>query len=91
MSEYDQLDSYLEKNLDQSLDELCKLVAQPSVGAQNFGMKECATLVGEMLRRRGFEVRVMDTGGAPVVFGERKGKSDKRSHRVTVACNRFTA
>lgn len=77
MSEYDQLDSYLEKNLDQSLDELCKLVAQPSVGAQNFGMKECATLVGEMLRRRGFEVRVMDTGGAPVVFGERKGKSDK--------------
>lgn len=77
MSEYDQLDSYLEKNLNQSLDELSALVAQPSVGAQNLGMKECAALVGEMLKKRGFTVRVMDTGGAPVVFGERRGKSDK--------------
>src|SRR6266496_1151592 len=77
MSEYDQLDSYLEKNLDQSLAELRKLVAQPSVGAQNLGMKECAALVAEILKKRGFNVRVMDTEGAPVVFGERKGKSDK--------------
>src|SRR6185369_40146 len=77
MSEYSKLDSYLEKNLDKSLDELSRLVAQPSVGAQNLGMKECAALVAEMLKARGFDVRVMDTKGAPVVFGERKGKSDK--------------
>src|SRR5690349_5249796 len=77
MSEYSKLDSYLEQNLDKSLDELSRLVAQPSVGAQNLGMKECAALVGEMLKKRGFTVSVMDTGGAPVVFGERKGKSDK--------------
>src|ERR1041385_8690618 len=77
MSAYEQIDSYLEKHLNQSLDELSKLVAQPSVGAQNLGMKECAALVGEMLKKRGFDVRVMDTEGAPVVLGERKGKSDK--------------
>ncbi len=77
MSEYTRLDSYLEKNLDQSLSELSRLVAQPSVGAQNLGMKECAALVAEMLKRRGIDVRIMDTDGAPVVFGERKGKSDK--------------
>jgi acetylornithine deacetylase/succinyl-diaminopimelate desuccinylase-like protein len=77
MSAYEQIDSYLEKNLNQSLDELSELVAQPSVGAQNLGMKECAALVGEMLKKRDFDVRVMDTGGAPVVFGQRKGKSDK--------------
>ena len=77
MSEYHKLDSYLEKNLDGSLAELSRLVAQPSVGAQNFGMKECAALVAEMLKARGFDVRIMDTSGAPVVFGERKGKSDK--------------
>ena len=40
-------------------------------------MKECAVLVSDMLKARGFDVRVMDTQGAPVVFGERKGKSDK--------------
>ncbi|RPI90968.1 MAG: M20/M25/M40 family metallo-hydrolase [Chloroflexi bacterium] len=77
MSMYDKIDAYLEKNLDKSLAELSRLVAQPSVGAQNLGLKECAALVGEMLKRRGFEVQIMETAGAPVVFGERKGKSDK--------------
>jgi len=77
MSNYEKIDSYLEKNLDKSIAELSKLVAQPSVGAQNLGMKECAALVSDMLRARGFDVRVMDTQGAPVIFGERKGASDK--------------
>lgn len=77
MSDYSKLDSYLEANLDKSLAELSRLVAQPSVGAQNLGLKECAALVSEMLKQRGFHVRIMDTKGAPVVFGERKGKSDK--------------
>src|SRR5512139_566836 len=77
MTDYHKIDSYLETNLDQSIDELSRLVAQPSVGAQNLGMRECAALVSEMLKARGFTVQVMDTQGAPVVFGERKGKSDK--------------
>ena len=52
-------------------------VAQPSVSAQNLGLKECAQIVKTMLEKRGFTAQVMDTDGAPVVFGERKGKSDK--------------
>jgi acetylornithine deacetylase/succinyl-diaminopimelate desuccinylase-like protein len=56
---------------------LSKLVAQPSVGAQNLGMKECAALVGEMLGARGFQVEIMDIAGAPVVFGEHRGSSAK--------------
>src|SRR5512135_1673987 len=77
MADYSKIDAYLEKNLDRSLDELCTLVAQPSVGAQNLGLKECAALVAGMLKKRSFKVEVMDTPGAPVVFGERKGKSDR--------------
>lgn len=77
MADYKKIDAYLEKNLDKSIAELSRLVAQPSVGAQNLGMKECAALVAEMLKARGFKVEIMDTPGAPVVFGERKGKSDK--------------
>jgi acetylornithine deacetylase/succinyl-diaminopimelate desuccinylase-like protein len=30
-----------------------------------------------MLQKRGFAVQIMETGGAPVVFAERKGKSDR--------------
>jgi acetylornithine deacetylase/succinyl-diaminopimelate desuccinylase-like protein len=71
------LDSYLDTHLNASIAELSQLVAQPSVGAQHLGMQECAELVNKMLRQRGFSTEIMPTGGAPVVFGEYKGKSDK--------------
>jgi acetylornithine deacetylase/succinyl-diaminopimelate desuccinylase-like protein len=78
MTDYTRIDSYLDENLDRSIAELSRLVAQPSVGAQNLGMRECAALlVAQMLEARGFDVRVMDTRGAPVVFAERKGRADK--------------
>jgi acetylornithine deacetylase/succinyl-diaminopimelate desuccinylase-like protein len=77
MYDYTNLDAYLDSHLDESIAELSKLVAQPSVGAQNLGVKECAELVAGMLRKRGFATEIMPTEGAPVVFGERKGKSDK--------------
>ena len=77
MSEFQNIDTYLEKNLDRSIAELSRLVAQPSISAQGIGLKECANLVAEMLRARGFQAEIMDTEGAPVVYGERKGKTDK--------------
>ncbi len=77
MTDYTKIDRYLEKNLDRSLDELCKLVAQPSVGAQNLGLAECAELVAGMLRARGFKAEIMPTAGAPIVFGEHSGRSDR--------------
>jgi acetylornithine deacetylase/succinyl-diaminopimelate desuccinylase-like protein len=77
MTDYTAIDSYLEKHLGDSIAELSRLAAQPSVGAQNWGLQECAALVEAMLRKRGFTVQVMATGGAPVVFAERKGRSDR--------------
>ncbi len=77
MGEYSQVDSYLETHMDDSITELSRLVAQPSVGAQNLGIQECAVLVNDMLRQRGFTTEIMSTGGAPVVFGKRTGSSDK--------------
>ena len=77
MSNYDSVDAYIDKTLNQSLDELKKYVAQPSISAQNLGLKECAQLVKEMLEKRGFSAEIMATEGAPVVFAERKGKVDK--------------
>lgn len=77
MADYSPYDSYLEHNLDASIAELSRLVAQPSVGAQDWGLEECAALVGEMLEKRGFAVRIVPTEGAPVVYAERKGRSGK--------------
>ena len=72
MSDFSRIDQYIEDYLDQSLDELGRLVAQPSVAAQNWGLVECATLVSNMLKQRGFEVQIHNTAGAPVVYGERR-------------------
>lgn len=77
MADYSKIDRYLEAHLAESIQELARLAAQPSVAAQDWGLAECASLVGEMLARRGFAVQVQHSGGAPVVFAKRKGRSDK--------------
>jgi acetylornithine deacetylase/succinyl-diaminopimelate desuccinylase-like protein len=69
------VDAWLDAHLAESIDELSRLVAVPSVGAQNLGLDECAALVAEMLGRRGFAAEVLPSGGAPVVLGERRGRS----------------
>ena len=38
------IDSYLTSHMDQSIAELSRLCAQPSVSAQNWGLAECAEL-----------------------------------------------
>jgi acetylornithine deacetylase/succinyl-diaminopimelate desuccinylase-like protein len=77
MNKLSQHDAYLEANLDASIAELSRLVAQPSVSAQKTGLAECAQMVADMLRQRGFSVEIIPTEGAPVVYGERKGRTDK--------------
>lgn len=77
MTDFEKIDQYLESHLDDSIAELSRLCAQPSVAAQNLGLEETAQMVVEMLEARGFDTEILATGGAPVVFAERKGRSDK--------------
>jgi acetylornithine deacetylase/succinyl-diaminopimelate desuccinylase-like protein len=77
MAKLAQLDSYFDAHLDESIAELSRFVAQPSVSAQNLGIKECSELTADLLRQRGFTVQVTPTSGAPVVFGERSGRNRK--------------
>jgi len=73
--DFNAIDRFLETHLDGSLVELSELCAQPSVSAQKWGLEECAALVARLLVKRGFTTQVLPTGGAPVVYGERKGRS----------------
>lgn len=77
MTDFAKMDRYLEAHLDASIDELARLAAQPSVAAQNWGLAECAELTASMFRARGFAVEVLPTGGAPVVYAERRGRGGK--------------
>jgi acetylornithine deacetylase/succinyl-diaminopimelate desuccinylase-like protein len=77
MAALSELDQVIKGRLAQSLKELSELCSQPSIAAQNLGMGECAALVGRMLEARGFEVEVVATHGAPVVFAERSGRANR--------------
>jgi acetylornithine deacetylase/succinyl-diaminopimelate desuccinylase-like protein len=81
-------DLYLEKNLDQSIAELSHFCKQPSVAAQDWGLTECAALAAEMLKSRGFFVEIYTTGGAPVVYAKRAGRSIKHCFFIIImTCN----
>ena len=77
MANFTKIDNYIQNHLDVSIAELSKLCAQPSISAHNIGLHECAELVGSMLHKRGFEVELIGTGGAPAVYGFLKGRTDK--------------
>jgi acetylornithine deacetylase/succinyl-diaminopimelate desuccinylase-like protein len=77
MIDYSHINKYLEEHMDESIAELSRLCAQPSVAAQNWGLQECASLVGAMLQARGFSVEIIPTAGAPVIIAERKGRHNK--------------
>jgi acetylornithine deacetylase/succinyl-diaminopimelate desuccinylase-like protein len=78
MTDIDVVDGIIARRMDASLAELARLCSQPSISASGQGIAECAALVGEMLRARGFEVRTISTAGHPVVFGELRGRTDRR-------------
>jgi len=61
---------YLDTHHEQFLAELSRYLRQPSIAAQNRGMLEMADLTRERLEARGFKVRLLPTGGQPVVYGE---------------------
>ena len=77
MADFKALDDTILQNLQASLGDLSRLCAQPSIATQNIGMVECAELTAELLLTRGFEVQIMPTKGFPVVYAERKGRTDR--------------
>lgn len=65
------IDQQIEQGRDASLEQLFRLLKQPSISAQGTGVEQCATLVASLLEEHGIEARIMPTAGFPVVYGER--------------------
>src|SRR5512136_1602613 len=67
----DKFQTYVEANRDRFIAELQEFCRQPSVAAQNLGMREMADQVLARLRKLGADARLIEVeGGAPVVYGE---------------------
>lgn len=68
---------YIEENKELYIKWLQELCQQPSVAAQNRGMKETANLVEHYLTKVGADVELLETSGFPVVYGEVSGAKGK--------------
>jgi acetylornithine deacetylase/succinyl-diaminopimelate desuccinylase-like protein len=61
---------YIDAHADEYIRDLQTLVRQPSVTAQNIGLRECAELVLEMMREDGLDAHLHElNGGPPVIVG----------------------
>lgn len=69
--------SFIEQNREMYIRWLQELCRQPSVAAQNRGMKETAKMVEQFISQIGGESRQLETSGFPVVYGEFSGESEK--------------
>ncbi len=78
-----QLDSVykcIDSNSQSFIQDLVRLVRQPSVSARKEGMQECAEIVDEMMREIGISTRIIpEEEGNPVVYGEIKSKSSQKT------------
>ena len=73
----DQVLQTAERNRDEDLASLLRLVAQPSISAQNVGVRECAAIEAELLQQAGLATREIETARHPMVYGEWLGAPGK--------------
>jgi acetylornithine deacetylase/succinyl-diaminopimelate desuccinylase-like protein len=71
--------SWVDEHKDQCIEELRRVVRQPSIAAQDRGVKECARLLVEMMSGLGIEARAIGAGGQPVVFGHLPSRSGNKT------------
>ncbi|MBO0794225.1 MAG: M20/M25/M40 family metallo-hydrolase [Ktedonobacteraceae bacterium] len=62
--------SYIDTHSQQFLARLIEYLRRPSISAYGEGIDAVAEYIAEEMRHMGLSVRVMPTGGCPMVFGE---------------------
>ena len=71
---------YIDRHSQNFIQEVARLVKQPSVSAKGEGMQECAEMVEKMLCEAGFSTQIIpEKDGYPVVYGELKSKNSKKT------------
>ena len=64
------VEAFVAAHQQQIVRELVELLSIPNVAADRANIRRNATLLGDLLRRRGFTAEILETDGNPLVFGE---------------------
>ncbi len=71
------LEAWIEAHRGELIGDLQRLLRQPSISAQDRGIRECAALVVEMLQSWGITAQIHETPRHPVITGELRGEGDR--------------
>ena len=79
---------HVDKNMNTLVNDLCILIQQPSVSAKNQGIKKCAKLVKNTLKKSGIKAEILSTKNyPPIVYGEIKSKNNP--HKTLLFYNHY--
>ena len=79
---------HVDKNMNTFVNDLCILIQQPSVSAKNQGIKKCANLVKNMLKKSGIKAEILSAKNyPPIVYGEIKSKNNP--HKTLLFYNHY--
>ena len=72
--------AYIDAHTDDFVEDLVKLVKQPSVSAKDEGIQECVELVEKMMLEIGLSTKILQKEkGNPVVYGEIRSKKSGKT------------
>lgn len=74
-----QLYDYVDAHQDEYIALLQKFCRQPSISAQNVGIKEMVDLIVKELATIQITPEIVKTSGNPIIYGEIKGKNENRT------------
>ena len=71
---------YIDGHSEEFVQDLVRLVKQPSVSAKGEGIEECAKLVEELMAKMGFSTKILKgRNGNPVVYGEKLSQKSSKT------------
>lgn len=79
----DQLFRYIDANAARFVEELRRLIRQPTIAAEEVGIEEGAALVKQMMEEIGIEAQIIEAQHSPFVFGRLASRSGDKTLLVT--------
>lgn len=73
----DTVNAYIDAHLPEYIHILKQLCQQPSVSAEQSGLREMANLVAQTMQSLGIDSSVLSSDGAPVVYSEMTGRNSR--------------
>ena len=78
MVNFEKVSKHIDSHLNEHIKKLQEFLRQPSVSAENYGVRECAELLRNYFKNLGCKnARLIETGGFPVVYGEYDAHAEK--------------